>query len=91
LKTEERDVSFCELFRFATKNDKILLAVAITSTIAIGASSPIFYFFLGDIINSFGSEASQAEGWDNLFKGIYLAAGSFVAGMVAYTSWAVIG
>jgi ATP-binding cassette, subfamily B (MDR/TAP), member 1 len=69
----------------------MLLAVAVVSTLAIGASSPIFYFFLGDIINSFGSQDSEAEGRENLYKSLYLAAGTLVAGMVAYTSWAVIG
>jgi hypothetical protein len=50
------------MFRFATKNDKALFAVGIISTVAMGIAFPIFYFFMGNIVNSFGEENSEQEG-----------------------------
>jgi len=45
-----------QLFRFADRNDKLLIAVGIICALIHGAATPIFTIIFGDVIDSLGTE-----------------------------------
>lgn len=48
-----KDVWFCQMFRFATKFDIILMICGTIGAIAMGVAFPAFAYIWGDMIDSF--------------------------------------
>ena len=52
-KIVNRSVSFRELFRFATRLDRILILIAVGCAIAAGTTLPLMTIIFGSLVNSF--------------------------------------
>ena len=50
---ETRQIWFCELFRFATKVDVILMVIGSIAAMAMGVALPAFAFIWGQMTDAF--------------------------------------
>jgi ATP-binding cassette, subfamily B (MDR/TAP), member 1 len=53
-KRPEQSASFYELFSFADKWDRILMAAGSLGAVVHGAAMPVFFLLFGELINGFG-------------------------------------
>lgn len=54
-KEEVQTVSFFELFSFANNYDYLLMVIGTFGAFGHGLAYPMFYFFFGKVLNSFGA------------------------------------
>ncbi len=59
--TEPREIWFCELFRFATKFDYILMIMGSIAAIAMGVAMPAFAYIWGSMTDSFTTIDNMVE------------------------------
>ena len=80
------------MFRFATKADKILIAIGSLFSVLMGSALPIFANITGKMIDSFAVNIDRYEdAKNNLFYFIYLGLGSLLVGTVMYATWSITG
>lgn len=86
-------VSFFSMFRFADKTDVLLMVLGTCGAIGLGAFTPLFVLFWGDMTNAFGSANDQIVdmAWQVLKKFIYLGCGGFLSGWLMITCWLISG
>jgi ATP-binding cassette subfamily B (MDR/TAP) protein 1 len=53
-KRPEQSVAFYELFSFADKWDRLLMAAGSLGAVVHGAAMPVFFLLFGELINGFG-------------------------------------
>ncbi|KAI5062204.1 hypothetical protein GOP47_0022743 [Adiantum capillus-veneris] len=60
-KEEPKSVSFFKLFSYADKVDYLLIALGTLGAFGHGLAFPIFFFFFGKLVNSFGSNQDNPQ------------------------------
>jgi hypothetical protein len=55
------DLKFSKLYSFATKEDRVLLYVGLFCACLTGLGLPSFVFLIGDVINAFNPNSSNAD------------------------------
>eukprot|EP00924_Labyrinthula_sp_SR-Ha-C_P002659 maker-scaffold_13-snap-gene-3.61-mRNA-1 protein AED:0.01 eAED:0.01 QI:0/0/0/1/1/1/2/0/1318 len=79
---ESEEVSFFQLFKFSSAQDKLLLFVGFLGSAGVGAVVPFFTILFGDLFDSFNDPESieniREIGVDFAKKFAYLGAGAFI-------------
>ncbi len=92
--SKEEKVSFKILFRYASRNDHLLILIGTIAAIADGTSLPLFALFFGGIPNTFiggtGDEIVHSAGQIAL-KFVYLGIASFITAYLGFVCWMIVG
>lgn len=85
-------VSFFRMFRFATSFDVILMVIGSIGAIATGASMPAFAYIWGRMTDSFlDADVMVEKSRESMLTFIYVGIGAFVAGLLMFGCWMVVG
>ncbi|KAL5537680.1 hypothetical protein UlMin_045273 [Ulmus minor] len=91
----DEKVAFHKLFSFADGTDVVLMIVGTIGAIGNGFAMPLMTLFLGELIDSFGSNQANPDIVDVVskvsLKFVYLALGSLVAAFLQVACWMVTG
>lgn len=87
-------VKYFDLFRFASKSDKIVMIIGSIFAAINGATMPFFMYLLGDMINSFSGNdpdeiVTQAGIYSVYF--VYVGIVSFVCSWLMFSCWIITG
>eukprot|EP01018_Ginkgo_biloba_P014906 Gb_35777 [translate_table: standard] len=82
-------ISFRKLFCFADIYDYVLMIIGTAGAVGHGASLPIFFVFLGGLVNGFGSNEDNASEMANIVSKytLYLV---YLGGVAFVSSWAEV-
>ena len=91
-KKPEKQISFFAIFRFATRKDKLIIAIGCLAGLAEGACQPLFAILFGNITNSLGGEGASFDTFvddaaDLAVKYIYVGLLGLVGGYLGYSTW----
>lgn len=87
-----RDISFYELFRFATKRDIAFIAKGTLGSLLIGGAFPILFYLWGNITNSFANSDKMVDKSLTIFiQYIIVGAIAIIAGWGMQYFWTVAG
>ena len=89
---QQKTISFFAIFRFASRKDKLIIAIGTIAGLAEGACQPLFAILFGNVTNSFASENADVssfvdEASDLAVKYIYVGLLGLVGGYLGYSSW----
>ncbi|PWZ37192.1 ABC transporter B family member 9 [Zea mays] len=87
-------VALHRLFVFADRTDAALMAVGAVAAVANGMVQPIMAFIFGDVIDAFGSGATDGvvrRVVQVIMNFVYLAVGSGVASTLQVSCWTIAG
>eukprot|EP00308_Calcidiscus_leptoporus_P016760 CAMPEP_0119353320 /NCGR_PEP_ID=MMETSP1334-20130426/2502_1 /TAXON_ID=127549 /ORGANISM="Calcidiscus leptoporus, Strain RCC1130" /LENGTH=389 /DNA_ID=CAMNT_0007366579 /DNA_START=89 /DNA_END=1254 /DNA_ORIENTATION=+ len=74
-KPPAKQVSFCSLYRFASRKDAALLAVGVASVLISGCNQPLQLIVFGQILDSFNSDPDEVLERIQFLAGIYALLG----------------
>ncbi|KAI9484720.1 P-loop containing nucleoside triphosphate hydrolase protein [Zychaea mexicana] len=95
-KNEKSSVPIYKLFRFASKTDFLMIAVAMTGSIGIGVIHPVSIIIFGQFLENlagtlYTSDELLAATLDMILIFVYMGVAVFVAGYVAHAFWVLSG
>lgn len=91
-KKDPEQAGYCELFRYATQTDYILMAVGTICACAMGTALPSFALLWGNMTNSFGDSSQMVEvSRGVMFNFIEIGVGTVFAGWGMFACWMITG
>ncbi|KAI8146321.1 putative ABC transporter protein [Fennellomyces sp. T-0311] len=95
-KEKEPSVAIYELFRFASKTDYLMIAVAMTGSIGIGVIHPVSIIIFGQFLEGLSGtlytpEALLGATLDMILIFVYMGVAVLVAGYIAHAFWVLSG
>lgn len=85
-------VNFCQLFRFATRTDYIILAIGLFASMCNGAALPLFALLWGNMVDSFKTKEEMVDqAREMLLLFIYIGLGAATTGWIMITCWLTAG
>lgn len=84
--------TYCELFRFATRKDHLLMVVGTICAFVTGGISPVFTILWGQMTAYFNSHQDiRAQATHKMLEMCCLGAVGMLTALVMYTTWMVTG
>lgn len=82
------------LYRFADKNDKILLVIGVIFSLITGAGFPFFGYIWGKVTDAYALPTTQdtvnkSEHYRNVF--LYIGGGTLIAAWISFACWIIVG
>ena len=68
---DPKSIPFSQLFRFATRNDRILIGIGMLASIAGGCSMPVMIILFGQLADAFVTQAQNAPKNSTQFSGCF--------------------
>ncbi|EGR27069.1 hypothetical protein IMG5_202500 [Ichthyophthirius multifiliis] len=92
---KENDISFFNLFRYANKQDKILIIIGCIASAANGILMPLFSIIFGEMTDSFSPNSSPNQvvksAGNQSLNFLYLAIGAFTLSFLIMSCWIISG
>ena len=80
------------MFRFLSTKDAILIFICALCSVIMGAVVPVFAFVIGNMIDSFGSNANSSnDALQNLYYFLILGAGAMIVATIMFAGWMISG
>ena len=82
------------MYRFADRNDLVLIVLGVTFSFATGCGFPFFGYIWGKVTDSYAttdkqSTVDEAAHYRDVF--LLIGAGTLVLGWISFTCWIVVG